>query len=257
MTPKCALLDVDGTLIAGDDALPGAVRAVRELVDSGVAVRFATNTTRRPRSAVAAVLRRAGFDVEVQQVIAPSILARRRILDSGATRSHLLVAASTLEDFAGLERDEDRPDWVVVGDLGSELTFEHWNGAFLSLMAGARLLALHRNRFWHTGSGLAIDAGAFVAGLEYATGAEAEVVGKPSPDFFRLALASAGVEPRDVVVVGDDIENDCRGGVAAGCRSVLVRTGKFREEDLARVKFRPDLVLGSIAELPSRLGDLG
>lgn len=247
---RAVLLDVDGTLLRGDRAVPGAGEALRRLRENGVAYRLITNTTRRPRAAVAEVLRRAGIEVAEDEVLTPAVLARQRIIESGRLRAALLVQEPTLRDFEGVRIDENDPEWVVVGDLGAGFTWERMNRAFLWLMEGAALLALHRNRYWHAGEqGLLIDAGAFVAGLEYSAGVIAEVVGKPASDFFHLALSSLGMSAREVLMVGDDLLNDGRGAAQAGCRTALVRTGKYRDEDLRRESFRPDLLLDSVAEL--------
>jgi ribonucleotide monophosphatase NagD (HAD superfamily) len=88
-----------------------------------------------------------------------------------------------------------------------------------------------------------------VAALEYASGKVAQVVGKPSPEFFRLALEELGVPPSRVLVVGDDPENDCGGGQRVGCRGAVVRTGKFDAAALVRQAIAPDLILDSVAAL--------
>lgn len=255
MEPRGLLIDVDGTLLAADRALPGAAAALEALRTAGLALRLTTNTTRRPRSAVAAVLRREGFRVEDAEVIVPSILARRKILDSGRLRAGLLVAEDTLEDFEGVEREEERPDWVVLGDLGEGFDYPRLNRAFRWLEGGADFLALQKNRAWKPdGHALALDAGPFVAALEYASGVEAEVVGKPSRAFFELAIGELGLPAEAVLVVGDDAETDGRGGTGAGCLTAVVRTGKFSPEALGRAGFEPDLLLDSVADLPGRLG---
>jgi HAD superfamily hydrolase (TIGR01458 family) len=109
------------------------------------------------------------------------------------------------------------------------------------------------NRWWQTASGPLLDAGAFVAGLEYAAGVEAEVVGKPSRAYFEAALAELGARPADAVMVGDDVESDVGGAKAIGMRGVLVRTGKFEERTLAAAHPRPDAVIDTIADLPALL----
>jgi HAD superfamily hydrolase (TIGR01458 family) len=108
----------------------------------------------------------------------------------------------------------------------------------------------HRNRWWQTSHGPLLDAGAYVAGLEYAAGVEAEVVGKPSRAYFEAALADIGAGPAGAVMVGDDVESDIGGAKAAGMRAILVRTGKFREETLAAAEVEPDGVVDSIADVP-------
>jgi phospholysine phosphohistidine inorganic pyrophosphate phosphatase len=258
MTPlgfRAALLDIDGTLLEGDDPIPGAAQALRTLRARGVTLRLCTNTTRRPRRVIASVLRAAGMPVDVREIVAPSSLARQVIVESRDTRAALLVPPESLEDFEGVREDRHSPAFVVLGDMGPGFTFERLNEAFLWLRGGARLIALQKNRFWHAGDrGLLLDAGAFVAALEYAAGVTARVVGKPSPDFFRLALDELGVAPRDAVSVGDSLPNDGAGAAAAGCRTILVRTGVFDARELAASEWQPDAVIDSIASLAELTG---
>ncbi|HXK09876.1 MAG TPA: HAD-IIA family hydrolase [Vicinamibacteria bacterium] len=245
------IVDIDGTLLVHDRAVPGAAAFLASCARRGLPYRIVTNTTRRSRAATTAALRRAGLDVDEASVLQPAVLARRLILDSGRLRAGLLVPEDVRADLAGIEEDEHAPDWVVLGDVGRRFDFESLNRAFRWLRGGARLLALHRNPCWQPSAEeeWVLDAGAFVAALEYAAGVTAEVVGKPSPAFFRLALRDMGLEASRVLVVGDDVESDGRGGAAAGCRTALVKTGRFRgtEEDLGG--FAPDLVVESVADL--------
>jgi ribonucleotide monophosphatase NagD (HAD superfamily) len=104
-----------------------------------------------------------------------------------------------------------------------------------------------------TSDGLSLDAGAFVAALEFATGADAHVVGKPARGFFASALADLGVAAGDAVMVGDDVESDIGGALAAGLSAVLVRTGKFRVDRLAASGVAPTAIVDSIADLPALL----
>ncbi len=244
------LFDVDGTLLVRDEPVPGASRALEHLRARGIPFRIGTNTTRRPRSAVAEILRRGGIEVQNDEVLAPAILARRRILDSGRSRAALLVPPPSREDFAGVQEDDDHPDWVVLGDLGREFTFERMNRALRFLRSGARLIALHKNRVWDNGvDGVVLDAGPFVSALEFATGLDADVVGKPARGFFELALEELGRAAGETLVVGDDLEADGRGGAAAGCRTALVLTGITTRADIERSGFRPDQVWNSVADL--------
>ncbi|NIM00787.1 MAG: TIGR01458 family HAD-type hydrolase [Acidobacteria bacterium] len=244
------LCDVDGTLVSGDREIPGAVAALRRIRDAGIDVRLTTNTTRFSRKGVAEMLRAAGFDIDFEAILNPAVLARRRILASGKTRAALLVADAAGPDFEGVEPAGEDPDWVVMGDLGEDFDWQVMQRAFAWVRGGARLMALQRNRFWDAGDGvLRIDAGAFVAGLEYASGVEAELVGKPSSIFFEEAVGSLGIEPGAILAVGDDVTTDGAGGAAAGCRTATVRTGKFEERQLEESGFAPDLLIDSFAAL--------
>jgi len=248
------VIDLDGTLYEGGRAVAGAAAAIAALRHARVPLCFATNTTRRPRSALVRRLRAMGIEVATDELHTAPVAASAWLGRQGARRLSLLLPEATFEEFTGFELDSDRPDHVVVGDLGEEWTFEVLNRAFLALTAGARLVAIHRNRSWDPGGGRQLDAGPFVAALEYAAGVEAVLVGKPSPAFFDTAAAALGV-PRDrIAVVGDSIANDVVGGHQAGCLGVAVRTGSFREDELATLDRPPDAILDSIAELPDWLG---
>jgi ribonucleotide monophosphatase NagD (HAD superfamily) len=117
-----------------------------------------------------------------------------------------------------------------------------------------RLVALGMTRYWHAPGGLQLDTAPFVAALAHASGVEPVVLGKPAPEFFAAALAQLGVAASAAMMIGDDIRADIGGAQAAGLAGILVRTGKFRPADL-RGSIVPDLVIGSIAELPLKLRD--
>ena len=249
MTAEAVLFDLDGTLYVGDAPIPGAVEAVGALVARGVPRRYLTNTTRHSRRALAARLNALGFPVAEDELFTAALAAARWLGEQGIRRVALYIPEAAFEDFAAFERTDTMPDAVVVGDLGEAWEFATLNRAFRQLMDGALLVALQKNRYWLTPSGLTLDAGPFVAALEYASGREAVVVGKPSAAFFHLAAASLGISPERIIVVGDDAEVDVAGAQAAGVRGVLVRTGKFRQDALQRSGVRPDHTLDSIAHV--------
>jgi HAD superfamily hydrolase (TIGR01458 family) len=138
----------------------------------------------------------------------------------------------------------------MLGDLAEGWSYEMLQEAFEYVMGGAAIIALSRDRYWQRGDRLALDAGPFVAALEYATGAAARVAGKPSPAFYAAALASLGLPASTrAAMVGDDLWSDVQGAQRAGLEGWLVRTGKFREEALRDSGIAPDRVLPSVAAL--------
>lgn len=253
-TADGCIIDLDGTLYVGEREVPGAAATVTALRLAGIPICFATNTTRRPRSALVRRLGEMGFDIDADELHTAPVAAARWLEREGARRVSLLLAEATFEEFAMFERDDREPDHVVVGDLGESWNFEILNTAFRAITRGARLVAIQKNRSWDAGHGLQLDAGPFVAALEYATGEQAVVVGKPSPAFFETAARALAVRQERIAVVGDSLINDVRGGHEAGCMGVAVRTGTYREEDLATLERPPDAVLDSIADFPGWLG---
>jgi HAD superfamily hydrolase (TIGR01458 family) len=243
------LVDLDGTVYQNGRLVDGALEAFDALARRGVPYRFVTNTTSKPASAIVADLERMGLAIDPATLFTAPRAARAELLDRGWTRCHMVVRDALLEDFEGIEPVASAADAVVLGDVGDGFTYERLNAAFRLLLDGAALVTMARNRYYLGPGGLLLDVGPFAAALEHATGREAILVGKPSPRFFARAFESLGLPPTACAVVGDDLEGDVGGGQGVGARGILVRTGKFREEALARSSIRPDAVIGSVGEL--------
>ena len=252
------LLDIDGVLHVSGEPVPGAAEAVERLRADGHRLRFVTNNTVRARARLTAELREIGFRLDEEE-IETTPLAAARLLEG----KHVLALTMPAihDDLAQhVELVDAEADAVLVGGADeSEETrrvfaWERIEAAFAALQAGARLVCLHRNRWWTTRSGARLDSGAVVAGLEYAAGVTAEVVGKPSRPFYEAALKALDARAQDAVMIGDDVESDVGGAKALGMRGVLVRTGKFEAKSLAAADPKPDAVLDSIADLPAFLG---
>jgi HAD superfamily hydrolase (TIGR01458 family) len=251
------LLDIDGVLHVSGEVVPGAPEAVRALRDDGFRLRFVTNNTTRAREILAGELREIGFeltgeDITTTPLAAGQLLQGKRVL--------ALTMSSIRDDLARyVDLVDDGADAVLVGgadesaETAEVFSYENLNRAYAELRDGARLVCLHKNRWWQTSRGPLLDAGAFVAGLEYAAGVEAEVVGKPTAAYFEAALTEVGSTSAESVMVGDDVEADIGGAKAIGMRGILVRTGKFRPAALREAEPQPDAVLDSIADLPGFL----
>lgn len=246
---KGLLIDLDGTLYVGEEPVAGARAALERLKWTGYRIRYVTNTTRKPRRAVRDHLASLGFEVDEAEIFTPARAAAGLI---GGRTCFALVDDSLLEDLGGELRGGERPEYVLVGDLGEGFTYERLNAAFRHLAGGAELLALQKNRYWQREDGLVLDAGPFVAALEYASGKSATVVGKPEETFFRRALDDMGLAAGEVAMIGDDAEADVAGARSAGLAGVLVKTGKYRPG--AEEVGGPDLTLESFAAVPDALG---
>ena len=257
---EALLIDLDGVLYEGDKAVNGGAEAVAWLQQEGIPFRFVTNTSSRPRQNIVEKLAAMGVSVTVEQLFTPPVAARQWLVDQQVASVALFVPVATATEFVGLPVVDSSlatgVDAVVLGDLGQGWSFERLNQAFRLLMSSpdTQLVALGLTRYWAVEDGLQLDVGPFVKALEYATGKTAVVMGKPSAEFFHAALQqlTAGqkpLNPAQVVMVGDDIVGDVGGAQQAGMHGVLVKTGKFRAQDLDG-EVNPDSVLESIAELP-------
>jgi HAD superfamily hydrolase (TIGR01458 family) len=244
------LIDLDGTVVEANGLIPGVVEALAWLREKGLPYRFVTNTTSKPRAVLLDKLRGLGLTLAPDELFTAPVIGRDYLLSRGLTRCFPLIKASLQGDLEGVELVEESPQAVLVGDIGAELTYANLNRAFRFLLDGAAFIALARNRYFRGEDGLCLDVGSIVAALEYASQREAILVGKPAADFFRLAGESLGVPPGSVAVIGDDLEADALGGKSAGGFGLLVRTGKFRAEQLQKTPVAPDAVLDSFAALP-------
>ncbi len=250
------LLDVDGVLHVSGTPIPGAVDAVKRLRADAHRIRFVTNSTTMSRAELGNQLRAIGFAIDDDELqttggVAARVLHGRRVL--------ALTMPGLLDDLEGLQLIGINADAVLVGgadegeETGRVFSYLNLNRAFLELQAGAELYCLHKNRWWQTADGPKLDAGAFVAGLEYAADTEATVLGKPSPEYFAAALEALDADPELTWMVGDDFEGDVIGAQRQGMRTVLVRTGKFRPDAVEEAGVQPDGIVSSIAQLPDWL----
>lgn len=238
------LIDLDGVVYTGNQALPGSLDAIRRLRELCVPFKFITNTTRRPRRRIVSDLAKLGLNITAQDLFTPAALAR----DFLARRNLvplLIVHPDLREDFTGLATNGTEA--VVVGDAGEFFTYDLLNQAYRKLLHDAEFLALAKNRNFldHDGE-LSLDAGPFVAGLEYASGKMATVIGKPAPAFFKLAVESMACGPGDVVMIGDDAEADVGGAMAAGLQGILVQTGKYRPGQETKLADKPSHVVQNL-----------
>jgi HAD superfamily hydrolase (TIGR01458 family) len=250
------LLDVDGVLHVSGEPIPGAVDAVRRLRAAGHRIRFVTNSTIVSRTQLGEKLRLLGFAIDDDELqttggVASRVLKGKRVL--------AITMPGLLDDLEDMQLIGMNADAVLIGgadeteETGLIFSYLNLNRAFLELQAGAEFYCLHRNRWWQTGDGPRLDSGAFVAGLEYASGIDATVLGKPSPEYFGAALEKLDADAEMAWMVGDDIEGDVVGAQKHGMHTVLVRTGKFRPDELEETGVVPDGIVSSIAQLPDWL----
>jgi HAD superfamily hydrolase (TIGR01458 family) len=208
------------------------------LSEADVQIRFVTNTTKESKTALFSQLRDIGFDVSPHQIFT-CLTAARALIDREGLTPHLMLEDSAMEDFAGVKCSSTKPDAVVVGLAPSQFDYEHLNTAFRYLLDGARLIAIHKSRYYKTKDGLSLGPGPFVAALENASGVAGETVGKPEPAFFSSVLDDMKCSVQETVMIGDDVVNDVGGAQEMGMGGILVQTGKYREGDEERIQPAP------------------
>ncbi len=260
---KLALLDLDGTLYRGDTVVPGAPDLVNRLRERAIQPVFFTNNSTRTPEEVCDKLRRFGIQAEPHEVCTSSQAAahwlRRRIGDGGRVGYVGQKGVSQALRAEGLE-----PVYVDV-DGFEDLALD---GAVLGLDPSvcyqglARFCALVDRLQWFVLTNpdvrLPVDNtfrpgnGALGSFVETATGVSPYVAGKPNKDFAQFALERFGVEPKDALIVGDNLATDIACGNSCGVYTIHVRTGVVYAREGTQAKWggvQPDEVHDSVDNL--------
>jgi HAD superfamily hydrolase (TIGR01458 family) len=273
---RALLLDLDGVVVVAGKAVPGSVEAIAELERRAMPYRIVTNTSLVSRASLSRFAARLGNDIPPERfqsaLSASAAFAAQAFPDQPI---YVITSPDGRTEFDGqrlLSHEEAagpdaRAAAVIVGDSPDELTHDNLNRAFRLVRNGARLIGMHRNAWWLTPDGPTLDSGAYVTGLEFATGVRAQIIGKPSPAFFSIAIdalrrdvpGSPRLRRSEIAMVGDDVRTDVLAGQRAGLRGVFVLTGKHGLDDLLRRTTNgrggrePDAIAPSLAEVVAAL----
>ena len=256
MRAKGLLLDLEGVLYQDGSVLNGAVEALQSLKEADIQIRYLTNTTTRCRRQIVERIQGYGIGVSEDEVFSPAIATRFFLESKSLTSLFLATESDLLEDFRGFELDSKTPEAVIMGDIHTRFNWATLDHIFALVQSGVCLIALHKNRYCRRDGHISLDLGPFVTAIEYASGVEAIVMGKPDAGFFHMALRDLDLPHSDVVMVGDDPYSDIGGARSAGIRAVQVKTGKYKPlvygEGSGEAP-EPDALIGSIADLPALL----
>jgi len=264
------LFDIDGVLVTSWQPIPGAAETLRTLADRQVACAYLTNTTTRSRGEIAELLTDAGMPVRADEVITAAVLTADYVRSRYPDARCFLVNSGRIDaDMPGIDlvystdfegpRAPETPDVVLLGGAGPEYTHLTLSWVYDWMAQGVPVVAMHRSTAWTTTDGLRVDTGMYLIGMEETSGRKATAVGKPAPEGFLSAASRLGVDPEEMYMVGDDLNNDVLAAQVVGMAGVLVRTGKFRQDTLDRwvadeFAMQPNHVVDSVADLPSLLG---
>lgn len=247
--------DLDGVVYAGRDAIAHAVASLDAVRPPIV---FATNNASRTPADVAAHLRTLGVRLEDASVLTSSLAAARVLVAELGPGAHVLAiggegvgAALRGVGLVPLQaHDTGRPVAVLQG-FGSGVTAADLGEAAHAIRAGARWVATNDDLTLPTERGPAPGNGSLVAAVRQAVDVDPEVIGKPHPGMYVMAAETLGVKPAQVLAVGDRLETDIEGAVAAGMRAALVLTGVHGPADAAAAPphRRPDYILEDLRGL--------
>jgi HAD superfamily hydrolase (TIGR01458 family) len=264
---RALLLDLDGVIVLAGEAIPGAAEAIAELDRQAMPYRIVTNTSAVSRETLSRWSARLGTPIPASRFeSALSASAAWTARHFAGQPLYVLASEDARTEFAGqrlLSHEEAggrgaKAAAVVIGDSPEDATYDNLNRAFRLVLGGAALVGMHRNAWWLTPEGPTLDSGAFVAGLEFASGRKATVIGKPSPGFFAQGVRDLRKEVGrdlarcDIAMVGDDIRTDILAAQRAGLRGIFVTSGKHSAADIDKAAAerggrRPDAVAPDLA----------
>lgn len=242
---KGIMTDIGGVLYVGDEAISGAPGTLDGL-RAHYPLRLISNTTQLTPEMVKAHLEKLGFAIGADEMYT-ALAVTKAYLEKQKCHAYLILTDAAEAYFSDMPKGE--VSCVVVGDARENFSFDRLNRAFRYLEQGAKLIGASKSRYYKdSDGGLTMGAGGWITALEFASGKEAKIIGKPSKDFFHLVADSMGLEPREILMVGDDIDSDIGGAQRAGFKTALVQTGKYKADDLER-EITPDIVLKDFSKL--------
>jgi NagD protein len=245
------LMDMDGVLVRGRTAIPGAAEFIAQLNARAVPYLVLTNNPLYTPRDLAHRLHTTELAVPEERIFTSAIATARFLQAQHPHGKAFVIGESGLTDAIHridyVITDHD-PDYVVLGEThGYNLT--HITKAIRLIMAGARFVATNPDPSGPSEEGIVPACGAMAALIEKASGVAPFFVGKPNPLMMRSALNYLGVHSEDTVMIGDRMDTDIITGVNSGMETILVLTGVTRADEVNRFPYRPNEVVDSIAQV--------
>lgn len=249
--PKTYIIDMDGVLVHGRRALPGAVDFIERLKAGGHQFLILTNNSRYTRVDLQHRLAQVGFPVDPENIFTSAMAAAQFVQSQKPTGSAYVLGDTGLYHAlyeVNYNLTEYDPDVVVLGEMEA-YSNDKIIAAMRHILNQVPFIATNPDAAGPTEEGMVPACGAVAALLEKATGYRPYFVGKPNPLIMRLALRYLGEHSENAVMVGDNMETDMKVGLEAGLQTVLVLTGVTEESMIRRFPYRPSKVRASVGEI--------
>ena len=248
------VLDVDGTIVRGDELLPGAVHGLRTLEDAGIDRLLFSNNPTRGAAHYRERLGDHGIDVAPSNVLTSATVTAEVLADRHPGETVYLVGHDRLgvilEDVGLATTDDPAAAELVVGSIDFDFDYDRLDGALRALERGLPFYGTDPDVTIPTADGSMPGSGAILAAIAAGAGREPDAVfGKPSRSAAKRALDRLDVDPERLLVVGDRLDTDVALGEEAGAHTALVLTGSTDREDLTASTVEPDHVLDSLGDV--------
>jgi HAD superfamily hydrolase (TIGR01458 family) len=245
------LIDFDGVIRLGRELAADASEFLNFLHTEKLPFFIITNSTRESSADIKNILIENGIGINVNAMT--TVDATIQYLKEKNLCASVYCIKNIMPLFDEFINNKN-PDVVVIGDLVNEWSYDILNEIFNKVHTGAGIIAMQKNKFWKPdGIELSLDAGAFITAIEYASGKNSVLIGKPSPIYFHSAIKMLGFPANSpFIMIGDDLENDIKAAQELGGKGMLVYTGKTRYPLSQESKIKPDyeaIGLRSIIEI--------
>ena len=234
----CALLDLDGTAWSGDERIEHAAASVIEARGLGMASAFVTNNAMRTPAQVTDKLNSMDFEATADMVMTSAMDIAAIMAEELAEGSKVLVIGGAglrlaLEErgFVLVDSADDEPAAVVQG-LDKQVDWALLSEGAFAIERGAAFYASNLDATLPVERGQALGNGSLVRAIQHATRKRPTAGGKPEPGIYRRASELVGA--RNPLAVGDRLETDIMGAVAAGVPAMHVLTGVHMARDVIR-----------------------
>lgn len=253
---KGFLIDLDGTLYRGEQAIPGAKEFVQWMQHHGKRYLFVTNNSAVYPQQVAKKLQRLGIPAKEEDIFTSSQATAMYIKEREQHAPEVQIIGeeglrTALEEH-GCQLVEEGGDYVVVG-LDRQFTYEKMRRACEAIRQGAVFIGTNPDKCLPTERGLAPGAGSLIQAVACAVGKDPIWIGKPEARMIAYGMEKIGTDRASTVMLGDNLDTDILAGVRAGIRTVLVLTGYSRREDVDQAKAQPTAVFTDLRELLQHL----
>ncbi|MEO6470849.1 MAG: HAD-IIA family hydrolase, partial [Aeromicrobium sp.] len=248
-TYDLAMLDLDGVVYVGADAVPEAAKSLALAKDAGMSLAYVTNNASRTPHDIADHLRELGMpDVSDGDVVTSAQAVAHLIANAVPPGAEILVVGGAglydaLEErgLRGVERLGDDTAAVVQG-FHPEVNWRMLAEGTYAVNAGLPWFASNLDLSVPTARGIAPGNGALVGLIAQATGRRPIAAGKPEVALFNETTERVGGQKP--LVVGDRLDTDIEGASNVGADSFAVLTGVSDIQAIADAegKQRPNFV---------------
>ncbi|MFX0092008.1 MAG: HAD-IIA family hydrolase [Candidatus Hodarchaeota archaeon] len=247
---KGIIFDIDGVLEFQGKVCDGAIETINSLRDKGIILRFLTNSTLKSRKSCTERLKKAGFRIFEEEVITASYATAEYLKSLTPKSCWVMLEREGLEEFRDFTQDRKDPEYIVMGDNRTNFNFDCLNEVLRLLLKGVKFIAMIPELTDESMGEVELNVGSWTQMLERASGVKAVYIGKPNHYAFELTLKSMNLEKKNIIIVGDQISTDILGAKNFSIRSILLRTGEFKESDLDS-EIKPDYIFDTIRDVLS------